>query len=207
MSRKIKNICMTILLVLLVVLAFFTVNYSRNDFRDRGMIPPNGELGGFRGEFQNRPEGIPVPSNMENGQMTRDPRENSREFMRPEIREPRGNNLAFNILLGVEAFGIFLILMYLIMSKFNNLTIKETFSSPSQIIIYIVAVFVLTALATILTLKLAPDRFGMMPPFYEEEEVEKDTKATDVNSGEIVAEENINLAKYNSNITINKAGN
>lgn len=46
--------------------------------------------------------------------------------------------------------------------------------------------------------------FGRGP---KEEEMEKETKAENVDAGKIVTEENINLSEYDSNITITEAGN
>lgn len=220
MTRKMKNIIMIGLIIILGVLAFFTVNYSRNDFRNRDTGMPRGGFGDFGGEMGFRPgerptapkrmeiapEGRPnLPENMVGKSGGRDFRPNSGEYMPREInRMPRESNLVVNILVAIETLGIALIFIYLIMSKFNELTIKETFNNVVKIIIYIVVVAVLTTISTVLIQNFNKVKF--MPSPFVEEEVEKDTKATDVKVGKIITEENINLAEYDSNITITKAG-
>ena len=216
MIRKMKNIIMISLIIILGVLAFFTVSY----FRNRDMVMPRvgfsefgGEMGFSRGErptspnkMEFAPEGRPnLPDNMGGKSGEREFRPNAREAMRQEInRMPKENNLVVNILVAIETLGIALIFIYLIMSKFNELTIKETFNNVVKIIIYIVVVAVLTTISTVLIQNFNKVKF--MPSPFVEEEVEKDTKATDVKVGKIITEENINLAEYDSNITITKAG-
>ncbi|MBO5476873.1 MAG: carbohydrate-binding domain-containing protein [Clostridia bacterium] len=83
-------------------------------------------------------------------------------------------------------------------------------STIIQIVIIVVLVVILISL-----IKITTDEMGMNQRFEEmmgqnggmfEEDVEKDTSADDVESGESVTEKNINLNNYNSNFTITEAG-
>lgn len=70
--------------------------------------------------------------------------------------------------------------------------------------IIIVVLTIVLGISVKFTLDAMNMRHMPMMPF--EEEVEKETKAEDVKAGETIAENNIDLSKYNSNVTITKAG-
>ena len=53
------------------------------------------------------------------------------------------------ILFGIESLGASLILVYLIMSKFNKLTLKETITNMDKTIIFILLVIIITTIITI----------------------------------------------------------
>ena len=53
------------------------------------------------------------------------------------------------VIFGVEGFFISIIVMYLIMSKFNKLTIKETLNKGNKVIIFIIVSIIFTALLII----------------------------------------------------------
>ena len=158
----------------------------------------------------NRPEmskdeNVPeMPENMKNG-------ENRKEFSK---RNFASINPMKVVLCAVESLGITIILMYLILSKFNKLSLKETFENKSKIIIFIVAVILLTTIITIVTAlvsktnsrsKFENFRGNGMKPF--DDKVERTTKAEDVESGESINAEIINLKEHSTNITISEAGN
>ena len=77
-----------------------------------------------------------------------------------------------------------------------------------ETLVQIIIIVVLTIILVV-SVKFTFDAINMrhmpMMPF-EEEEVEKETKAEDVKAGETIAENNIDLSRYNSNVTITKAG-
>ena len=77
---------------------------------------------------------------------------------------------------------------------------KET---KVQIVITIILVIILSVLL-FLTLKGLNNRIEIKQPM--EEEIIKDTKKEDVDSGSSVNEENINLSEHDSNININEGG-
>lgn len=126
-----------------------------------------------------------------------------------------GNNTQMGtlkiVLCAVEALGISVLSIYLILSKFNKLSLKETFENKSNIGSFIVLVILVTAIITMLVMLLNKNnkgsfeggRGGMMPM---EQETEKTTKAEDVDAGENVNAETINLNEHDSNITISEAG-
>lgn len=87
---------------------------------------------------------------------------------------------------------------------------KET---KIEITIIIVLVIILGILIAIAIKELNPDnqisnKEGMRQEFGnpKEEKTEKETKASDVDTGQEVFDSNIDLSQYNSNITITKAG-
>ena len=145
------------------------------------------------------PEGMKMPENA--GEMTRGQRPDNMggSFAR--------GNMINTILVAAEALGIALFSIYLIMSKFNQKTFKETLLGVKKILAYIVLVGIVTIVVTGLVNYLTRNNMGTMPNMpMEEETTEKETTAEDVDAGETVTDENIDLSKYSSNITISKAG-
>lgn len=123
-------------------------------------------------------------------------------------------NIVKIILCAVEALGISILSIYLILSKFNKLTLKETFENKSKIGSFIVLVILVTAIITMLVMLINKNNSsrdfsqmggkGMMMPF--DEEIERTTKAEDVEAGENVNAETINLSEHTTNITITEPG-
>ena len=242
-KRVIKNVVMIILIILLSISMYFTVNGSKNSFEknrekmkkqfsENGEMPilPEGEqMRGNRPEAQNgensnmqngeRPEmptgGMPE---MEEGQVPEMPEGFNPQDMQKGNRNNmpasmnRGMRTSTIILCYAQGLGMSLLLIYLILSKFNKLTLRETFANKSNIISYVVLVILVTAIIVMLVMLLNKNnkndfenfRGNMMP---QEENVEKQTKAEDVESGENVNSETINLEEHTSNITITDAGN
>ena len=65
------------------------------------------------------------------------------------------SNLLIYVLLGVQSLGISLIFMYLIMSKFNKKTFKETFSSMDKTVIYVLSIIIMTTVLTLVDMGIA----------------------------------------------------
>lgn len=242
MSRKIKNIIMIVLIIALSISMYFTLNYQKNSFGNRE-IPSGMENGNFGknrpdnmnevGEVPEMPNGLAM-ENIVGEEPPAKPEESTNEIfsngnremgrqgqgrpddMNENISKQYGkNNTIVNILVAVESFGIIALAIYLIMSKFNKLTLKETLSDKNQIIIYILLLVLITAIVTIFIMylnknnvKVADNGDRMMMPREEKEEIkeEKETKAEDVDSGETVTGEVLNLSEYSSNITITNSG-
>jgi len=202
MTRKMKNIIMITLIIVLGVLAFFTADYSRNDFRNRRMVPPSGEFG----EMGLKPEERPVPPDMngEGKEFIPDRIPTPPDNMNWEERDFGKNDLAYTILFSTEMVGIIGILLYLIASKFNKISIQNPYDAKQTIIAILIPLILGIGIAIII-LVLPENKFNMIVP-PQEEETSKETTAKDVESGTVVFEENINLEKYDSNITITKAG-
>lgn len=230
MSRTLKNVIMILLIVLLSIALLFTIkpigmgieNRERNLERFQGEEVPEGEIPTKPdGEMPEMPEGQKAPAKPD-GEMPGDAnlqRQNRNEKMelpegmeKGDFRKATGmrNNPIQIVLCAIEALGISVLVMYLILSKFNKLGLKETFSNKSSIICYIIIVILLTIIITFISMFVMRNSYrgqnfrgGMMP---QEEEIERTTKKEDVSSGEMVNAEEINLADHTSNITIDKAG-
>lgn len=223
-KRIVKNIIMIALIIVLCFLMYFTVNIPRNRFvgKDKPMqeMHKNGEIpegNDFLPKNINALEKpiaeIPEKQNemgvLENGETPKE------DWQRGERLEEMPNHMRGfqpNIILIVfEALGISILLIYLILSKLNELTLKETLENKTKIGNFIILVILVTAIITMLIVLISKnnrgdfdDKNGMMPGM--EEEVEKTTKAEDVESGENINTETINLNEHTSNITITEAG-
>lgn len=219
-KRIIKNIVMIVLIIALCVTMYFTVNGRRNNFANRdemmqkmptdGSMPENGErpegMGrGQRGNEMTEPPEMPEGTREESGMQKENRQGNmSRNFVRM--------NFTTIVLCVVEALGISVLAIYLVLSKFNKLTLKETFENKSKILSFIVIAILVTAIITMLIVLINKNSRGNFDGtrgsmMQMEEDVEKTTKAEDVDSGENVNTETINLSEHTSNITITEAGN
>ena len=85
-----------------------------------------------------------MPSNSNNGQMMNMPNNNDMLNMNAE-NSSTSISTFYYILFVIQSLGISLVFMYLILSGFNNKTLKETFSSSDKITIYILSIIILTA--------------------------------------------------------------
>lgn len=235
MSRKLKNVITITLIIVLCVAMYFTLNYQSRDFRSMGEMSemPTGDFnrevtpGGFGGEMSENsgdlksmtdiqnsnnvrpemPEGMEKPDNINDEQMMNS-RRNGQNFPENMNSNFGRNNSLIKVLCVVESIVLSATLIYLIMSNFNKLTFKETLANK-KIIIYIILVIVLALVIVIVTNFFTRnnsrmDNNRMMIP--QEENVEKETKPEDVDAGESVETEKINLNEHTSNITLTKAG-
>ena len=206
MSRKIKNVIMITIILIVCVLSYFTMtgavksSISGSDFKNNfGGTPPNFNNGEFSEEdMPQRPSGnfekgeMPnlenLPENFEKGEMPNleNLPENFENGEMPDIGElpenfeesfKNGNfsNAQFNknisaiyyILFAVEGLIIASLVIYLIMSKFNSKTLKETLSTSKNIIIFIILTIVITIGLTVVQSVLAKNVFANnnMPQF------------------------------------------
>lgn len=224
MSRKIKNVIMILLIIVLVVSMYFTINHAKNNTTlGRNMARENTFM---------QLEGTQEQQPLNNGQMETPPakpegedanmqQQNMEGMIPPDAnlenmsaRNEFGGNtvkltIIYYILFGIESLILALIIMYLIMSKFNQKILKETFVSTDKIIIYILSVIILTAVLTLIDTYITNRILinnNNYNPFMQEETTQKDVTAEDVDKGVSVADNNINLNEYNSNVTITKSG-
>ena len=194
MSRKIKNVIMIAIILIVCVLSYFTMsgavkssmpnnNNFRNDFGgtpqnfdngefseenmperpsmdfENGEMPNNGELPeNFKnGKIPNMGE---LPENFEKGEMPEGFEENfkngnfSREQFKPSI------SAIYYILFVVEGLIISSLLIYLVMSKFNSKTLKETLDTSRKIIAYIILLLIITIGLTVVQSMLATNVFA-----------------------------------------------
>lgn len=170
--RKIKNIVMIILTILLIGTTTFTMFYIKNSSGSMGYVMMNSDDMNFSGEM---PEGgsgeMPEMPEGEMGEAPEKPEGEMSEM--PEMpegemaklsegaggamqMEDRGEmkggtvlKVQHYVLFAVQCLLITVLIMYLTMSKFNKLTFKETFGSAKRIVLYIIISIVLTAGLTV----------------------------------------------------------
>lgn len=182
MSRKIKNIIMIVIILIVCVLSYFTMkgaaqssmpnkasfendfegkipNFNNDEFSEENMpqIPSNGN--------GNReiPDKEQLPENFNKGDFSEgfDESKNLNFDEMPEGFEENFKNGNFSkesfksnisaiyyILFAVEGLIVSSLLIYLVMSKFNNKTLKETLASK-KIIVFIISVLIITIVLTI----------------------------------------------------------
>ena len=67
------------------------------------------------------------------------------EQMGEQEENNANTNYVYLILFGIESLTLSIIVLYLIMSKFNKKTLKETFANSDKVVIYILGVIILTS--------------------------------------------------------------
>lgn len=221
MLRKVKNLIMVIVIIMLSIGMFFTITSSPKKENTR-MQPQNMNFSemqnmvgnGNMGEMGQPPE-MPNNENMQKNNPPEKPEGQEMPDRGNQVMMERTDNMSENmkadntkkyILVGIEGLGIALILVYLILSKFNKLNFKETFGTKNKILIYTISVIVITAGCIGLMMILNKNNPRMENMEMPNEEVEKQTTAEDVQSGKNVTQTNIDLSKYTSNITITNKG-
>lgn len=212
MKRITKNIICIILILLISSINFLTINYAKehinnneNDVKPEfennnfdNMMPPerpNDSLDQSSGD-----------SNMENSDATSnkklDVQNNQQEQDKNDVKDTSNIDLnkkedntsltyIYYIIFDIANLFISIIIVYIIMSKFNKKTFKETFSNSDKIIINILAVIILTVGFTyidkIITINL------MKPNSLKEDNPKSDNNAINYSS-EIEITENKTIA-------------
>ena len=181
MSRKIKNIIIILLIIVLVGTSSLTIYFASKEnnttsfMQGENNIPPSmpsgeGQPGNNNSsDTQSNNDNSSEQSNQTppdmNGQNDTD--SNTNQNNEPPSK-PDDNNMEMNPsqsvpgnkypnlsivylgLFGIQSLGISLLIIYLIMSKFNQKNIKETFSSSDKIIIYGLSIILATGSLTFL---------------------------------------------------------
>lgn len=112
------------------------------------------------------------------------------------------NYLKYGILL-VNCILISMVIIYIIMSKFNKKTLKNTFKDSKNILIYSLASVILAAALYLLNLYIPKMiKISLVPPIDNQEEL----KEENIESGKIINAKTIDLSKYKTNITIKDGG-
>ncbi len=160
MKRITKNIIMSIVLIICVIGMILTINYyssSSNNNEVSGQIqmggtPPEMPSGGNGGNMGTPPE---KPEGNANSEFQNTPPEmlsNDNSNMKTPPEMSLENNTESSVLKYLLIGGISLLgsldILYLILSKFNKKTFKETFSSSDKIIIYFLGTIILTGCLT-----------------------------------------------------------
>ena len=181
MSRKIKNIIIILLIIVLVGTSSLTIYFASKE---------NNTTSFMQGENNTPPsmpsgEGQPGNNNSSDTQSNNDNSSEQSNQTPPDMNgqndtdsntnqnneppsKPDDNNMEMNPsqsvpgnkypnlsivylgLFGIQSLGISLLIIYLIMSKFNQKSIKETFSSSDKIIIYGLSIILATGTLTFL---------------------------------------------------------
>jgi len=189
MSRKLKNVMMIVLLLVLVGSSCLLVGYARN-YKSTFKIPqPENKMGDDK--FNRSPMEGELPPEMSEGI------EWHEQNKKPDTSLPT----IYYVFFGLESLAISTIVIYLLMSKGNKYGLKEMFQNKDKIIIFVLGVFVMTVcLGGIM---------GMVSNHYDNPspntENKKDTNKEDVSKGNIVTTSTIDLSQYHSNITLKEA--
>lgn len=200
LKRKNKNIITIVLLVLMIASLVLTLVYARKSVNNNQGNMPSMNVG----EPPEKPDG----DNEETSQKTYDnsqgetkpemPSDNQSNQNKPEMPgETKSNvNTIYYVLFGVESLIIATLVIYLIMSNFNNMTIKETFVNKDKIIIYILGSIILTIGLTYLMSFLTTLNNSNNSNFNPIQD--NNSNITYSASKEITTSENINSGKFAS---------
>lgn len=169
MKRWIKNGILVVIMILCLEVIVFTGIYASKNLSSGNMggNPPNANTG-----RENTPPEMPNNNNgsineNDNNSSTNEPPEKpdgDTDKQAPEKPEgenngsapemPNGNmnnaglSVKYYVILGVAGFGFTVSAVYLLMSKFNKLTFKETFLNTDKIVIFILSSLILTGVVT-----------------------------------------------------------
>lgn len=177
MRRIVKNTLMVLLLIIIISLNFYLIN----NLECKLMNHFNNER-----EFFN-----PQTDDMKEEQPPQKPESEGLSYLN---FEKKGHN---DVLIVLNSAMISLISLYLIMSKFNKYSFKETFKNVDKIVIFILALIILTTIMYC----LLNNNFRIIP----KDNNEKETSGTEIESGQNVLKNIINLNDYTGNITLTEA--
>ena len=163
MKRSLKNILMVLVIICLMVFAYFTMDYAKNNIKSNSassnqlnntmQTPPdkpdeNNNNNAQMGEKTTESEEPPAkPDDNSNGDMNKPtiPDDFKPTEMNDSNNESRELTVIYYAVFGIEALLIASTLMYLFMSNFNKLSFKETLKSSDKILIYILSTVLTTA--------------------------------------------------------------
>ena len=165
MKRSIKNIIMILIIIVMGVLSYFTMKDIQNTNNSSTAQPqmPTQNQGGDNsnmGEPPAKPDGESgEQANTENSNSTKPemPSQNgdNGNMGEPPARPDEQNSnqskikTIHYIMFGMEGFISSIFAIYLIMSKFNKIGLKDVLSKPSNVIVFIVLIIIFTILLTI----------------------------------------------------------
>ncbi len=214
MSRKVKNAILAGVFAIALVANVFTVENVNKNMESFGGSPTmegtNKPIEPGTGELPEGGGGNP-PDVDTNRPMDGERDEESRSELREETmpnRTERGvrkeTNVGNYVLIVLEVGVMGGCVVYAIMSGFNKKSWSETVKNGDKVAILVlgVATFTLSVVGCEVLVVGNYDMHG----FKMEDSSEKETKREDIDSGELVEGEDIDLSRYDSNITISKAG-
>lgn len=163
MNRKIKNVIIIAMIIIVAILSFFTMNHAKNSIGTpnnmmeksdmgappeipSGMQEENNQNENADSNSMGEPPARPDGENSSNGQMG-EPNENRPENM-PNMDKMNSQNVklttTYYIAFVIEGLILAILVIYLIMSNFNKKSIKETIKDAKRILIYSILVILLT---------------------------------------------------------------
>ena len=165
MSRKVKNIIMITIIIIVCIASGFTIQLAKesgegtNQGNPPQMLNSSGE-NNSNGQMVTPPS-KPDESNGNNsigsqqnqmmgktdGQNDSNSQENENMPSMPDMQNGENNTeieTSYYIIFGIEAFVVSILVIYLIMSGFNSKTLAETLNGTKNIIIYIILVAIVT---------------------------------------------------------------
>lgn len=191
MKRTLKNILMIALILLMVCAMFFTMKYAKSN---RTTAKNNQSI--EQGESNNE------------GDMQEPPEMPDNQDMKELDKKQNNLSYAYYIAFGAEGLILSISLVYLIISKFNKINVKEIFANKNKIIILIISIFILTSILTVLDIYLTNNYFlntsnskmtdGMME--------RDDNKKPSGNSGSSVSYTGVKEITEATNLTITTSG-
>lgn len=150
MKRYVKNIIITLLIIITGVAFYFTFLSARNDINNipRGNMQENNNVSGGENDNISSPPDKP-DNNMENNNGDTPPEKPNEDNMNM-VGEIRNESISWTyyVVFGLETFIISLLIMYLILSKGNKKSMKEVLSNKDKMIIYALSVIILTSVCT-----------------------------------------------------------
>lgn len=178
MKRTVKNIITIILMCLMCVSMLFTMNYAKNNITNsmnNGVPDMQGGNGGTPPDMPNddndnnnsqtdldeatnisnkNSSNMNIENNKPDDNMGQPPEKpdgedsNAPSMQMPSNSSDSSISYGYYIAFGVEALIFSILLIYLIMSKLNKKTFKETFNNSKKIIIYVLVIVMLTSSLT-----------------------------------------------------------
>jgi len=146
MKRMTKNIISVCIIIILCFSVGFTVIHSKNN--STANINGMPEMSEQKGNMETPPD-MPNDSEQNDGETPPEKPDgnNENDTMPKNINngENTNNFYVYLIIFGIESMILSCILGYLIMSRFNKKSLKETFSSNDKKIIYLLTIIILTA--------------------------------------------------------------
>jgi hypothetical protein len=158
MKRTIKNVIMIVLIGVLCVGTYATMNYIKNQTPSMEMKGQMGQFGG-KGQMEIPENGNDSSSDNNSTEVPSTDSDNSNaennQQTPPQMAEGNrgGNQMSmlsykYYAVFGVEGCLIAALVLYLLMSGFNKKTLKETFVNADKVLIYVLALIILTEAIT-----------------------------------------------------------
>lgn len=177
MKRSFKNILMILAIIILVIFTYLTMNYAKNNIKSNN-INNNQQTNNMQ-----TPPAKPGENNTSNdkenngeSEMTEPPAKPDDDSSNNDLSKPTMPNdfkptdmnnskegikltTIYYVIFGIEALLITTILMYLFMSKFNKLSLKETFKSSDKMLIYVLSTVLVAAVISVISIYITNHYF------------------------------------------------